>query len=51
MLLTTVITAGTYYPRHTELPTVIPFVIFTIIIYFILLPINIMVINNYKTKS
>ena len=51
VILSSVIISGTYYLKHTELPSVIPFVIFTIIIFFILLSINIAVINKNRSKN
>jgi hypothetical protein len=51
VILSSVIISGTYYLKHTELPPVIPFIIFTIIIFFILLSINIAVINKNRSKT
>jgi hypothetical protein len=49
IILSSVIITGTYYLKHTELPPVVPFVIITIILFFILLSINIAVINKKKS--
>lgn len=51
IILSSIIIPGVYYLKHTELPPVIPFVIFTVIVSFILLSINIAVINKSRSKA
>jgi hypothetical protein len=51
IIFSSVIIAGIYYLKHTELPPVIPFVVFTIIVFFILLSINVALINKNRGKT
>lgn len=50
IIMGSIIVGGMYFLKRMELPPVVPFVIFTIIVFFILLSINIAVIKKSKQK-
>ncbi|OGN90345.1 MAG: hypothetical protein A2158_05720 [Chloroflexi bacterium RBG_13_46_14] len=46
IIVGSIIVAGTYFLKRMELPPVIPFTIFAIIIFFVLLIINFIIIKK-----
>jgi hypothetical protein len=51
IIMVSIIIGGIYYLKRMELPPIVPFIIFTIIIFSIILSINIAVIKKNRGKS